>query len=206
MENEKKEVDASASDLSEAGKGLKKMDALDKLEDNLGKMESQSDEGMSKADQPDEEKAIKGEPEKEPEVTDREGNLEKANAAIDNLEAESGEKFGEKKPGFLGKIAGWFKKGTKAIARWFVSALGSIKKRIQAIFGKIKAKVADLLLNVTGTKDPMESLEQDVSAAKSAVPEARGGVDDTLKGIENNEQQAKELGEIAKEMKAALKD
>lgn len=204
LSQEKKELDASSGDISKAEQGLNKAKGVDEMESNLEKITKESEGGEGKVNEPAEEKATKDEPQTEGEVKTKEESLLEAHETVDQIEAKSGEKFGEKKPGFLGKMVGWFKKGTKNLKKWFLSGLVALKDRVKGIFAKIKEKIAGLLIRFTDIKEPVEGLQQDVGAAKAQLPEAKSGIDDALVGIASSDSQVSELSDTVEEVKKQI--
>lgn len=205
LNEEKKELNASSSQNDDMKKELGKMDSLTDVESNLDKIGAESDSGLSKANEKDEEKATEKEPGKEAEVKSKEESMLDANKKIDDMEAESGEKFGGKKPGFFGKITGWFKKGTRGLRKWFLSGLSYLKDRIKDIFTKIKEKVAGIIVKFADLKEPVEGLQEELNIAQTGAPQAEAGIDEAMSGISASASQTDQLRDTIAEVRKAIR-
>ncbi len=207
LDEEKGALTAVGPDLEKANSGMAQIKGA-KTAENLQQIEKQSSEGEAKAASGDD--LERAEPRSESEAEAKVSKLEEAEAAINKLEAQSGEQFGQKQ-GFFGKLRskakrffGRMKRGAKKVGRLFASAFLGLKQRVKAIFGKIRVKVAQFLIKVTGLNEPLQAVDAELQEARQAAPASLEGTAVAEADVAANEGQVGELQEAIQKARETI--
>jgi hypothetical protein len=209
MEGEQADVATVGPDLDKAKSGVDQARGIDDVESNLKQIEQQSEEGEQKAE--DEQEAEDAGPASKSDAEAKMDKLEQADASIDQIESKSGEALG-KKQSFFGKlkskISGFFrsaKRKAKKFGKLLLSGFMHIKARLKAIFAKIKAKVIQILIKVTGLKEPLDAIEAEVKDAQTAIPESEEAAQEAKEGFVAQDAQQEQLETSIAEAKETLR-
>ncbi len=208
LQDEQSALSTAIPDLEKADKGMSQARGFEQTEEDLKKIEKQSGTGQQEVESSDD--LEKAEPQSKSEAESKLAKLQETDTAIDDLENKSGEKFGQKQS-FFGKLKskikgffGKFKRGAKKVGKLFASAFLNIKARLKAVFTKIKMKVAQFLIKVTGLKEPMNVINEELQGAKEAAPASKEGTQVALEGISQNDEQADALQKAVQEARETI--